>query len=358
VNKALRMASLGLAGTAALIATACLTAGCSTLGYYSQSVFGHLDVLHRAQPVAEVIADANTSPALRERLELAQRIRDFAARELHLPNNGSYRRYAELGRNAVVWNVAAAPEFSLQLHTWCFAVVGCVGYRGYYDRAAADAEAATLRAQGLEVTVYGVPAYSTLGKLEWLGGDPLLNTFITWPEGELAKLIFHELSHQVVFADGDTQFNESFATAVERIGGAKWLAQSSAAAREEFERGNARREQFRSLVFAWRDKLQALYASSLPAEQMRQRKGDVMRELHAEYERVKTEQWAGFKGYDGWFQRANNANFGMLAAYNEWVPHFERLFEREGRDMKRFYAAAAQLAALPKDRRHATLRQL
>jgi predicted aminopeptidase len=358
VKKALWVASLGLVGTVALIGAACLTAGCSTLGYYTQSVRGHLDLLHRAQPVADVIADANTKTALRERLELSQRIRDFAVRELHLPDNGSYRRYADLGRNAAVWNVAAAPEFSLQLHTWCFAVVGCVGYRGYYDRNAADSEASGLRAQGLEATVYGVPAYSTLGKLEWLGGDPLLNTFIAWPEGELARLIFHELSHQVVFAQGDTMFNESFATAVERIGGTKWLAQSSPAARQEYTRFDARREQFRALVFAWRDKLQMLYASGLPPEAMRERKAELMQQLRAEHERVKTEHWGGSKAYDGWFERANNANFGMLAAYNELVPHFERLYQREGSDLKRFYAAVAQLAALPKDQRHATLRQL
>lgn len=352
------VAITGLAGVAALIGVACLTVGCSTIGYYAQSVHGHLDLLHRAQPVAQLTADASADETLRRRLELTQRIRNFAVKELGLPDNGSYRRYADLGRSAAVWNVAAAPEFSLKLHTWCFAVVGCVGYRGYYDRAAADAEAAGLRAQGLEATVYGVPAYSTLGKLEWLGGDPLLNTFIHWPEGELARLIFHELSHQVVFAADDTMFNESFATAVERIGGAKWLAQAGDQARTEYARLDTRRNQFRSLVFAWRDKLQALYASGAPPEAMRLRKADLMQALRADYERVKTEQWGGSKAYDAWFERANNANFGMLAAYNELVPFFERLYEQEERDMQRFYAAAARLAALPKDQRHAKLRAL
>jgi predicted aminopeptidase len=358
VKRLLIVATLGLAGLAALLAAACLTAGCSTLGYYAQSVHGHLDLLHRAQPVADIVGDTGADAQLRQRLELTQRIRDFAVKELHLPDNGSYRRYADVGRNAAVWNVAAAPEFSLKLHTWCFAVVGCVGYRGYYDRGAAEAEAAGLRAQGLEATVYGVPAYSTLGKLEWLGGDPLLNTFIHWPEGELARLIFHELSHQVVFAADDTMFNESFATAVERIGGAKWLAQSTDEARQQYAGFDARRNQFRGLVFAWRDKLQALYASGLAPELMRARKALLMQQLRADYERVKAEQWGGSKAYDGWFERANNANFGMLAAYNELVPHFERLYEQEGRDLQRFYAAAARLAALPKDQRHATLRKL
>jgi predicted aminopeptidase len=358
VKKALLMAGVGVVGVAVLVGVACLSAGCSSLGYYAQSVGGHLDLLRRAQPVAEVKADAATGAALRERLALSQRMRDFAVRELHLPDNQSYRRYADLGRNAAVWNVAAAPEFSLKLHTWCFPVVGCVGYRGYYDRADADATAAGLRAQGLEVTVYGVPAYSTLGKLEWLGGDPLLNTFIGWPEGELARLIFHELSHQVVFAEGDTMFNESFATAVERIGGAMWLAQASAQAREEYQRLNTRREEFRTLVFAHRAKLEALYASGLPVVQMREKKAELAQQLRAEHQRVKAERWGGSTAYDAWFERANNAVFGMQAAYNELVPHFERLYEKEGRDWQRFYAAVARLAALPKDQRHATLRSL
>ena len=209
----------------AVLAAACLSAGCASLGYYAQSVAGHLDLLARARPIDAVAADAATPAELRERLRLAQHIRDFAVRELALPDNASYRRYADLGRAAAVWNVVAAPELSLTLETWCFPVVGCVGYRGYYDRAAAEAEAAVLRGRGLEASVYGVPAYSTLGKLEWLGGDPLLNTFVHWPEGELARLVFHELSHQVVYAADDTMFNESFATAVERLGGARWLAQ-------------------------------------------------------------------------------------------------------------------------------------
>ena len=224
-------ASLGLGGLLATTllagAAVCLTSGCSTLGYYAQSATGHLE------PGAGGAAGAASgSPirrrrrALKARLELSQRIRDFAVAELGEPDNASYRRYADLKRGAAVWNVVAAPELSLELKTWCFAVVGCVGYRGYYDRAEAEAFAAGLLAQErLDVSVYPVPAYSTLGKLpaaDWLA-DPLLNTFIDYPEGDLARLIFHELAHQVAFAPGDTLFNESFASAVEKIGLERWL---------------------------------------------------------------------------------------------------------------------------------------
>jgi predicted aminopeptidase len=350
------MAGVGLAGVAALIGVACLTVGCSTMGYYAQSVGGHLDLLSRAKPIDDLTASESTPAPLRERLALAARIRDFAVSDLGLPDNRSYRRYSDLGRNAAVYNVTAAPELSLKLETWCFPVVGCVGYRGYYDRAAADAEGAALRARGLEVNVYGVPAYSTLGKLEWLGGDPLLNTFINWSEGELARLVFHELAHQVVYAEGDTMFNESFATAVERIGVQRLLAQQTRdEARAQYAAQDARREDFRALTTRYRDRLNILYTSAATEVDKRSGKAALMRELRSEYAQLKAERWNGFAGYDGWFERANNASFGVLAAYNELVPEFERLYEREGRDFKRFYAEVARLAALPKDQRHATL---
>jgi predicted aminopeptidase len=350
------MAGLGVAGTAALVGVACLTIGCSTLGYYAQSVGGHLDLLARARPIDKLQADSATPAALRERLALANRIRDFAVSELKLPDNRSYRGYSDLGRNAAVWNVTAAPELSLKLQTWCFPVVGCVGYRGYYDRAAADAEGAALRVRGLEVNVYGVPAYSTLGKLDWLGGDPLLNTFIGWPDGDLARLVFHELAHQVVYAEGDTVFNESFATAVERIGVQRWLAQQGGdEARRQYAALEARREDFRALTARFRERLKSIYDGAASDADKRTAKAEAMRDLRAEYARIKAERWGGFAGYDGWFERANNASFGVLAAYNELVPSFEHLFEREGRDFARFYAAVKRLAALPKDQRHATL---
>jgi predicted aminopeptidase len=353
------MASLGIAGTLALAAaTVCLTSGCSTLGYYAHSVGGHLDLLWSARPVPQWMADQQASAALKERLALTQRIRDYAVNELKLPDNASYRRYADLKRSAAVWNVVAAPELSLTLQTWCFPVVGCVGYRGYFDRDRADTFADELRRErGLEVGVYGVPAYSTLGALPGdFFADPLLSTFIQFPEGELARLIFHELAHQVAYAKGDTEFNESFATAVERIGGTRWLIErATPEAREDYERFDGRRRDFRALTQKYRDQLDALYRSDAPDDRKRARKAELMAAMRAEYEALKAGRWGGFSGYDGWFARANNAALGVLAAYNELVPGFERLFERDGRDFKRFYADVKRLAALTKDERRAAL---
>jgi predicted aminopeptidase len=350
--------ALRRAATVAVVAVFAIVGlgGCSSAAYYAQSIGGHLDLLRRARPVAEVLADPATPPALRERLELSQRLRDYAIAELALPDNRSYRRYADLQRNAVVWNVVAAPELSLTLKTWCFPVLGCVGYRGYFDRAAAEALAAQLRAEGWEVDVYGVPAYSTLGWTDWLGGDPLLNTFVHWPEGELARILFHELAHQVVYVGDDTTFNESYATAVERLGGQRWLAQhADDAARAEYAALDGRRREFRALTARVRGELHALYTSPLDDAAKRQRKAELMAGLRAEHQALKAGRWDGFAGYDGWFARANNATLGVQASYNDLVPGFERLFQRSGGDFARFHAEVRALAALPKAERYAKL---
>jgi len=324
---------------------------CADTRYYLQSIGGHLQLMQAARPVEQWLADDQVSPALKQRLALTQRLRRFAVTELQLPDNASYQRYADLQRRAVVWNVVAAPALSLTLKTWCFPVAGCVGYRGYFSEAAARAEAQALAQEGLEVSVYGVPAYSTLGWLNWAGGDPLLNTFIHYPEGELARLMFHELAHQVVYVKDDTVFNESFATAVERLGSARWLAtQGSEAARHEYAEFDARRRQFRSLTFATRAKLAAVYqpnqalAPDLSAQFAMKKR--VMQALHDDYARLK-QGWGGYSGYDVWVAGANNAALGAQAAYDELVPGFEALFEREGQDWGRFYEAVRQLAQLP-----------
>ena len=341
-------------------------AGCSSLGYYWQSVSGHMQMMNAARPVDDWLADEQTPAQLKQRLLLSQRIRSFAVDELKLPDNPSYRRYADLKRSSVVWNVVAAPELSLTLKTWCFPVAGCVGYRGYFDEADARAEAKQLDAQDLETSVYGVPAYSTLGLMNWAGGDPLLSTFIRYPEGELARLIFHELAHQVVYVQGDTMFNESFATAVERLGGQRWLAAESArgnmAAQSDYAAFDQRRRQFRALTLATREELSAVYKgnSATAAEERAQAatkliaKGESMERFRIRYAELK-EIWGGYAGYDPWVARANNAAFAAQAAYDELVPGFEVLFEREGRNWPRFYDAVRRLASLSKEERHLAL---
>jgi predicted aminopeptidase len=352
-------AGLGLAGAALLaVAALCFGTGCSDLGYYRQSVSGHLDLMSRAKPVDDWLSSADTPEALKQRLAKAKQMRDFSVQVLMLPDNASYRRYADLQRPAAVWNVVAAPELSLTLKTWCYPVTGCVGYRGYFDKAEAEALAAQLRTESFDVGVYPVPAYSTLGWSNWIGGDPLLNTFVNGSEGELARLVFHELAHQQLYVADDTVFNESFATAVERIGTRLWLQQhGDAAAREQYRLGQQRRQDFRELTMRARDELLRLYAAPLSDTDMRAAKAEALARLRADYEAMKQQRWGGFAGYDAWFAHVNNASLGVLAAYNELADDFERLYAQQGGDFARFYAAAASIGALPKAQRHATLRE-
>jgi predicted aminopeptidase len=357
-----------LAAHAALLLGLLALTGCADTRYYWQSVSGHLQMMQAAKPVAYWLADAQTPAPLRDRLALAQRIREFAVTDLALPDNASYHRYADLQRRAVVWNVVAAPELSLTLKTWCFPVAGCVGYRGYFNEADARAEAEQLKAQGLEVSVYGVPAYSTLGWMNWAGGDPLLNTFINYPEGELARMIFHELAHQVLYVKDDTLFNESFATAVEKLGGARWLAtHAPGAARSEYAAFDTRRQQFRALTLATRNQLRRIYEPNqvLTPVQSAQvaMKNIAMQTFRNDYAQLKA-SWAGYAGYDSWVANANNAAFGAQAAYDDWVPGFEALFAQQAapadtqpaQQWQRFYDAVKRLADMPPASRLAALK--
>jgi predicted aminopeptidase len=333
-----------------LLAAVALLSGCAQIGYLGQAASGHLRLVGAAKPVEELVQDPALDADLRARLHLSQRLRDFAARELGLPDNASYRRYADLQRGAAVWNVVAAPELGLRLKTWCYPVMGCAGYRGFFDKAAAEAYAAALREAepGLEVLVYGVPAYSTLGWAWLFGGDPLLNTFIRYPEGELARMIFHELAHQVAYAADDTEFNESFATAVERLGVEAWLAaQGDAAARAQYRRGDERRERFRTTALAYRARLKALYESPLDTAAKRAAKAALFAELRVD---------PALDGHAQWRANANNASLAIQAAYNALTPEFEALFERRGRDWAVFYAEVRRLAALPREQRRRELR--
>lgn len=324
-----------------------LLSGCSSLGHWSQALGGHLGVLSAARPVEQVLADPQTPPPLAARLRLAQALRRFAAERLALPDNASYTRYADLGRSAVLWNVVAAPELGLNLKTWCYPVMGCAGYRGYFDLAAAQAEAKRLADAGWDVQVLPVPAYSSLGWSNWLGGDPLLNTFINYPEGELAAMLFHELAHQRVYIADDTAFNESYASAVELLGARAWLADRPQAL-AAFEAGRAQRARFQALARRTRDSLAAVYASTQPDEAKRRAKAEILAALRRET----------LPGYEHWLAGANNASFAILAAYADGVPAFERLFDRVGRDWPRLHAEVARIGALPAAERAAILASL
>jgi predicted aminopeptidase len=344
---------VALAG--AIVLAIAAVAGCSTLVYYAQSIDGHFAMLRAARPIPEIVADPSTAESLKQRLQRAERIRAFASSELALPDNRSYRSYADLQRPFVVWNIFATTELSLDLKQWCYPVVGCAGYRGYFDRETAEHAADQLRAEGYEVSVTGVPAYSTLG---WFA-DPLLNTFIGGTEGQLAGLIFHELAHQVVFVGGDTTFNESFATAVEREGIRRWLAENGdEVSRTAYADFAQRRREFVDLLLQYRRLLFETYGGSEADDVKRRRKQQLFAMLKDDYARLRA-SWGGFAGYDRFFaQDLTNAQLASIGAYNDLVPAFDALLAQVSGDFPRFYEEVKRLAALPRERRDDSLRAM
>ena len=339
----------GVIGLAAVL----VLSGCGQVGYYAQSINGHFTMLHDAQPVSELLADPSVDPRLRTRLIEAEQIRSYAVTALGEPDNGSYRSYADLKRPFVVYNVFAAPALSLKLRESCLLVVGCVEYRGYYSRDSAEAYAAELHRDGWETFVAGIPAYSTLGYFD----DPLLNTFIYLPRAEVARMIFHELAHQILFVRGDTAFNESFAVTVETVGVRRWLAAHPDAAME-YERYDAHRRQFRKLVDGYRKRLEALYGGSESDAEKAAQKEVLFASMRADYEALKA-SWGGYKGFDLWFSSdLNNAKIGSFATYNQWVPAFMALLAQEHDDLPKFYAAVKAMSKRPEAERNASLAAL
>ncbi|HKI63267.1 MAG TPA: aminopeptidase [Burkholderiales bacterium] len=325
--------------------------GCESLSYYAQAVGGQLEMMHRAQPLADWISDPATPPELRRRLELAARIRGFASRELALPENGSYRSYADLGRPYAVWNVFAAPEFSVKPVESCFPIAGCVAYRGFFAREGAEGYAARKRAEGLDVFAYGVPAYSTLG---WFD-DPLLSTFIHYPEWELARLIFHELAHQVVYVKGDTTFNESFAVTVQDEGVRRWLeSEGRGTELAAFREAETRKAEFVALIEHTRARLARRYAEPLAPAAMRAAKGAEFARLAERYAGLKA-RWGGYTGFDRLMRDPNNALLASISAYARLVPAFRRELAAAHGDLAAFYSRVKALARLPKAERDAAL---
>ena len=341
--------------TAVLLVLAAVLSGCETAGYYSQAVGGHLALMSAARPAGEVIADTDTPPALRERLRTALRIRAFAARELHLPDNASYTAYVQLDRPYVVWNVFAAPEFSIEARTHCFPVAGCVSYRGFFAEKDAQAFAAKLAAEGDDVFVAGVPAYSTLG---WFD-DPLLSSFMRGGDTETARLIFHELAHQLVYTRDDTTFNESFATTVEQEGVRRWLAREGRAGEfDAYRAAQQRKREFIALLEDARQRLKPVYRLDVPQTEMRERKRVELEALRGRYEALKA-RWGGYAGYDRIFGREpNNALLVAFSTYTQLVPAFERLLAEAAGELPVFYARVKELAEVPKAERGPRLEAL
>lgn len=331
-----------------LVALSVLLMACETVSYYSQAARGQLNILMARQSISDLLADEQTDPELRRQLRLILEVRNFAAQQLRLPVADNYLSYVDLNREHAVWNVFAAPEFSVEPATWCYPIAGCVSYRGYFSEQAAFRYAASMEEEGYDTYLGGVDAYSTLG---WFD-DSVFSTVLGRSDHRLAGLIFHELAHQVVYVPGDTTFNESFASAVERIGLQQWLRHVGQPELIEIaELESLQRQEFVRLVSAYRDRFRELYQRELGPGEMREEKQALQQELRFAYQSLPGSQQNG-GAYRGFFEHSlNNAQLSTVSSYNDLLPNFMNLFDESGGDWDVFYGEVRALAALDHEQR-------
>lgn len=338
-----------------LIISSLTVSACSSFGYYMDLMSGHSELLEKRKPILEILADEKTKPKLRKLLETSQNIRDFASKSLHLPDNDSYRLYADLKRRYAIWNVVAAKEFSTEPKKWCFLFVGCLSYRGYFSKDDALDYANELKQEGYDVYLAGAKAYSTLG---WFD-DPLLNTMMYKSEARRAGIIFHELSHQVVYIDNDSSFNEAFATAVEQEGIRRWMDKKGKNEQyQEYLIDKKRESEFNQLLQSTREKLKQLYETKVNEIEKRQKKITIFSLMQKQYSQLK-KSWGGYDGYDLWMNKnLNNAHLLLIATYHDLVPTFNAMLKEENYNLKKFYLAVKKYGALDKEKRAKKLKLL
>ncbi len=333
---------------AIVLACALSLGGC----YVMQAASGQAAVIYRSEPITGVVANPATPPRTRERLQLVEDARAFAVEQLALPDGRSYRKYADMGRVNVVHNVVATPEFSVEPRRWCFPVSGCISYRGYFDEDDARRYGLRLAMKGDDVSVSGVPTYSTLGYLP----DPVFGAMLAWRDTRLVGTIFHELAHERLYFAGDSALNEAFASVVEDEGVRLWLQRHGRSAEvAAYEASSARQKEFAALLLDARERLTRLYATDLAPEQKRIEKQREFGRLKYRYEVLRRERWAGYAGYDAWFARSlNNAHLAAVATYEDCVPGLQRLLQASG-SLAIFYERVAATGNLTVTERRAAL---
>ena len=326
--------------------------GCSTIDYYHQSISGHFSLLSKRVPIAGIVNDSTRDEKLIEQLLLAQQLRSFASSTLKLPDNNSYKSYVQLGRHYVTWNVYAAPEFSSRLQQWCFLVIGCLSYRGYFDEHDAQRYAAHLANQGLDVYIAGSPAYSTLG---WFD-DPLLSTMFNRGEIVTAAYIFHELAHQQVYVKGDSAFNEAFATTVEELGVRAWLHHHGRLAElNNYVVWLEQKTLFSTFIKNARQELKQLYAQGLTKQAMQTAKQNKIADIKHWFAEL-SDQNKQLSRYAKWMSAPlNNAQLGTIGLYRDAVPAFKRISAVCGHDFERFYKRIKEIGNLSHALRRQTL---
>ena len=335
--------------TALILCITVLLQGCSSLGYYWEKIQGHVEIINKEQPVQDVIDSPETSSILRERLVNTQAARNFASEVLKLPDNDSYRNYVDIGRDYVVWTVVATQPYSIKPKEWCFMVVGCLSYRGYFSKKSAEEFAEELKKQNMDVYVSGIKAYSTLG---WFD-DPLLSTMLYQSEAYRVGIIFHELAHQKLYIENDTASNEAFASTVELEGVKAWFSQANK--KHEYKKyliSKQRDADFKKILKQTRGQLNTLYTSGLPTGAIQKEKENIFAQMQDSYNNFKR-RWNDYKGYDKWMaKKLNNAHLALVATYNDRIPAFQKIFKDSDNDYVLFYKKVEALMSLEKQERN------
>ncbi|THB71200.1 MAG: aminopeptidase [Gammaproteobacteria bacterium] len=345
-SKKLRNTHKFICITAVIITALC--SGCSSIGYYSHIIGGHLQIHSSTQPIESILSDSDTDDILRQKLKLIQEAKQFAVTKLDLPQNDSYSEYADLGRKYVMWSVTATPKLSLSPHQSCFIIVGCMNYRTFFAKEDAESFAKNMQDQGYDTYIASVAAFSSLG---WFD-DPVLNTMLSWRDTRLAGLIFHELTHQKIYVNDDTTFNESLAVTVEMEGIKKWLASKGETDKlQEFLKQSKRHQQFLDLVLYTRSQLNSLYQTNLNNPEKLTKKDAIFKSLRDGYKGLK-QNWGGYPGYDRWFAKdLNNAKLALLSTYSKYVPALTQILHENNGDFGKFFVKVKELATLKKNER-------
>ena len=330
---------------ALLVLLSVLLISCETARYYSQAARGQLAIVFGRENIERLLASRDLPTELRDKFNEVLLIRQYALEELGLPVENNYSTYVYIEREHAIWNVFAAPEFSVDPVNWCYPIAGCASYRGYFTESGAARYAKELELDGLDVYTGGIDAYSTLGWFQ----DSLLSTVLSRADYQLAGLIFHELAHQIVYISGDTKFNESFATSVEREGIRRWLKHGKQIEKiGTAEADIQRQQQFVALVTDYRNRFDILYESDLLDQETRKKKAELQEGLRQSYQELK-QGWNGYDGYDSWFsQSLNNAQLSTVGSYNDLVPFFNDLLAQSDNNLTLFFEKVSKIASLEK----------
>ncbi|MBI3099311.1 MAG: aminopeptidase [Planctomycetes bacterium] len=316
--------------------------GCS-VSYVAKQASGQLHIVMNRTSIDKLLKTGRLTEDQKEKLRLVLEAKAYAEETIGLTRSDNYLKYHDTGGKSVAWNLSASPRDALAPKTWWFPIVGTVPYLGYFDREDGEIEERRLKAQGYDTCLRGVRAYSTLG---WFT-DPVFSPMLEDDIHELVNTIVHELTHGTVYASGQGDFNESFATFVGNQGGVEFLAMrfgaDSAVCRRARE-AIADDAAFGEWIADHLDRLRGLYASDLASEEKIHRREFFFRQMREGYTAelkpmLKTADYDYFPA-----MQINNAVLLGYARYMDDLALYEKAYESLGRDLRATVLLAVHLA--------------